>query len=386
MAYAFRDSKGWLASFKPPRVTGQSKRRVRCGPQATEADALALAQRLDALCRQLDHAATPSLVAAAIEARAISHRDADLFGAGEPEPREPTIADLYDAHPSTQRERESAPGDYRRHVAYLNRYCAAFGNHVSGLTLSNVVRWLQAARQIGQSWDTRRHHLLPLRRAARMASTLGYPDQLSGFRLDQRDAGGPAHEPLELSTICRQLEHLAEAGKMIVALGAFCGLRPSEIRRARWADLAGDVLTVGNEAAKNASSRRAIPLPQCALDAIQASRIDDNQTGYLIGYTGNHAYSHHGFTHLCARIVPWPVRDLRKAFARACIRAGVEQWRYEAYMGHITGAVSAITGRHYAGAALVEELRPVAQAIDGYTARLHRPETMSEKAIQTSDT
>ena len=361
MASAYKSKDGFVADFRGYRMVGKQRRRVRLA-EKTMADARARALALDALCRELEHQAVPDedLVRYALKQKAIT--PADVGGIlGDADEGAPKVRDCALNHPATLREKRKAHDGYPSRLRALNDW-EQFGGSalVAHVSLPEVERFAQWLIQLGMAWDTRRHRLATIRRACQFATQLGIPDKLAGQRIDKREYKPVVAIPT-VAHIREWLQHSKPAVRRVVALGALCGLRPSEIGRADVADLQDGFLAVGSREAKNEASRRTLPLSRLALEALKT----DATNGPLVPSVRGCRYSLEDIgRHLSPVLQPFTVKTLRKAFATELIRAGVNVNLVESYMGHTLSAVTAITQRHYLAAYQAGLLRPVADAVD----------------------
>ncbi len=282
-----------------------------------------------------------------------------------------TIEGAWEKHPSTIREPEDRRKKYRRMLK-------AFTDHVRyvelrKLSFADVADWVAELKTgkpeypEGFAWSTRFHYLMPLRRAAAMAVTFGLPDVLAELSIDERDEEEHNVQAWTLSEIAQAWHQLADnrRARVALALGAFVGLRPSEIYRAKCGDLDPDGrLAIGIRqvseaelrAAKNKPSRRKLPLPAIVLAEVRALIGTRSPDKPLIStHKGKASGPFNEIT-----LVEWlgPLleqatgraltpKHLRKSFASWVIAAAVDFWHAEAYMGRDTPMTKSITGRRY---------------------------------------
>ncbi len=423
MSSAFRDKTtpgAWIADFRPFAARGSRRRRVRIPPARcrTETDARAYAAECDRYCRLLETCAPagPADIRHALRLKAITAEEADRL-AGDPTGRllahsRPTIDQAHDLHPSTHRTLSARSRDYDRCQSAIDRFRRFAGvTYIDQVTVQLVQRYLDHLRAAGLSWDTRRHLLLPIRRACRMAPSLGHADPLAGLLLDRRDEA-PEIPVWTLPELC----HAAIAFQAIssplplatLALGGFLGLRPSEICRALVSDIVpltavpapiGPMspicpillLQVGLRARKNAQSRRDLPIPPivadwlaplitgrqpaapliprqcpCSLHSSPFTLHPSKRRGASLPFDA-YALSK-WFTPLMTAAIPdaarHPIKALRKSFATWAINSGIDERHVEAYLGHLSSRVAAVTSRHYLAAARARELLPAAMSMD----------------------
>jgi integrase len=388
----------WIVSYRGPHqvLKQRTRRRVRGSGDWSKAQADAYAAECDRYSRlveglptrgDLDHAEHIGVIA---PAQAETLRTGLLLpppGPGERDPFKPwTILEAAEVHPSTQHDRTRAPTEYRKHRRYLQRFIIWSGlERLDQLSLEAVTRWVSHMRAQGWAWDTRRQHLLYLRRACRMAASVaGLPDILGELTLDRREQSShvEAWTLDQVLTVARQLaardpDAITRRGLAVLALGAGLGLRPTEMIRLRVEHLAGDVLRVGVVSRKNAASRRDLPIPARLLPWIE-TMTRDPETGegrpagaaLLPGRNHGKPLTAHALDAWWAKEIapkfdsPGPLKNLRKTFATAAIELGVDPHLVESYLGHVSGLVAAVTSRHYLAAARVAQLRPLAARLD----------------------
>lgn len=360
MASAYKSKGQYVADFRGYRMVSKQRRRVRLTAK-TLAEAHARALALDAICRELEQQNIPDedLVRYALKQKAIT--PADVAGIlGDADESAPTVRDCALAHPSTIREKRTSE-DYKARLRALADW-ERFGGAalVAHVTLAEVLRFVEWMVGQGMAWDTRRHRLIPIRRACQYATQYSIPDKLAGQRIDKRE-----YKPVvALPSITLVKEWLLSPDPVVrrtVALGALCGLRPSEIMRADVTDLQDGLLVVGSRETKNLASRRTLPLPRLALDALETTAT---KGPLVISLHGHRLTTRNLNRRIAPAMQPFNVKTLRKVFATELIRAGVNVNLVEAYMGHTLSAVTAVTQRHYLAAYQAERLRPVAEAVD----------------------
>lgn len=402
MASVYLDKRtgGWIADFRGVHMPARPRRHVRI-PAARAWDKVSaqmFADECDHYARIIEGGAhTPADVTHARSLGVITAAHADQLRhllpsstvAGERDPFKPwTLVEAAETHPATRREKATRPADYRKHLAQLEAFATWSGiTRLTDLTMDHAARWVEYLRGQGRSWDTRRHHLLYIRRAARMAAAVaGLPDVLGEIILDRNDqrAAPLVWSLAELVAVAAELEagHLVmeRRGPLVIALGGFLGLRPTEIIRIRVGHVAGDVLKVGAEQRKNDASSRHLPMPASMLPWL-AEACRDPKTGeprpaeaWLIPGRCGHSLSPHALDAWWQQYVaprfrePLPPKHLRKTFSTWTSEGGIEARFFEAYMGHRLSDVAAVTGKHYLAAARVPILRPAALAMDAIIA------------------
>lgn len=403
MAYAFKDAKGWVADFrpcnwKPPAgFKGRPRQRIprerwekSTDPKAT---CDAYAQACDRACRLLERGVFTSRdVSEALRLGAITEAQSQALLDGNPAPESrgrkgsPTLEQAALAHPSSKRQ---PAAERLKYLAFLGQFQAHAGvQYVREVTLTHVQDWIAHLVAEEDSWDTRRHRLLYVRRATRMGAAIyGLPDPLAGFRLDQkgRRAAPPVNTIDELATAIARLQHrLAHVAELpeaerdrersrctralaAIGLGAFCGLGPTETFRPLISALAGDCITTGS---KNDSRPRTLPIPATVLRWVKDLARGRPATQPLFLNDRGEPFNEETWSKWFARMLPevfdkpLQPKALRKSFATWTARAGIDVQHVEAYLGHDSALVAKVTSRHYLGDWLVLQLRPTAAKID----------------------
>lgn len=383
MASGYFDAKrqGWVASFRGLHQAKSRRRLVRLDAGITAAPAAhAWAEECDRLCRVLEVAPTAAAVQRSIEIRAVTAAQGESLLTGRapaiegPDLGPVSLEAAALAHPSSRRE------PLKRQLLYcgfLKQFSEFSGARTSAdITLDQVQRWVDAMRRQGLAWATRRHRLIYVRRACQMAAHRGYPDCLAGLRLDRDDQPGRTVEIWTLEQLATGLRvfgaGLDPRPAAVLILGGFLGLRPSEIWRATCGDLVDGTLVVGSRVAKNAGSRRILPLPTLIhawLVDLVAGRLPDSplvpslsrRTEWLDETTATQLF---GPLVRSACLVPLPVKCLRKSFATWAIRTGGHLDLVEAWIGHASSRIAAITSKHYLQQIQVDQLRPLAAHLD----------------------
>jgi integrase len=400
MASAFYDAvkRRWLARFYGPNQSGTERRTVRIpaehlrpGAEKTSADAYAQeCERLAKLCEGTPNPAIITRAAAMgalTEAQALALRQRKPLPTARPSPsRALTIVAAAESHPSSARE---TPGELKRHRGEVLRFSAWSGAEtVSELSLELVQRWVKELDGQGLAWDSRRHALLWLRRASRMAGAVGLADPLSEFVLDRRGRR-PAIDVWSLDELCTAARALRQRPDLrplaCLLLGGFVGLRPSEIARVRIGDLSPDgVLAIGQREGegKNRASRRKLPLPADILRDLRRLAGDRPADQPLIAKATRWANCGgdpffcidtlgQWFRDAVMRSAPGapavlrqlPPKSLRKSFATWATRRKLDRDHIERYLGHDNPWTPRITEHHYLADHEAEELRPFAAEI-----------------------
>jgi integrase len=333
--------------------------------------------RCDELCRMLEVAPSDLVISEAQDRGAITEEQAaDLRDQGQASTYAPpakdrplTIVEAFEAHHSTRREDMRAGADYRHHRRALDEFIAwSSCRVVSEITVDLVIAYIDTMRARGRAWDTRRHALIPIRRAAKYGVTRGIPDPLAGTRLDKNDRPRRDDRGVSLPEIAAALHASDVRGAAVIALGAGMGLRSAEIRRAEVGDIDGEVLRVGVRERKNRDSRRDLPVPPSLMPYLidaDGGRASDEalipthmhgRTGQAMEATSWAHWVQQMTTKAFGRRVQ--AGALRQSFASWCILHQVPADVYERYLGHrMPSVVCSITRDHYTLQQLCEDLR-----------------------------
>lgn len=393
MASAFSDKKGLIISYRGYMMSRQRRVRIPASKKITIAQAREQADECEQLARHLENSPSPRLifVERALELGVIDQLQHEALGgyrSGAPaivdRPEGIRLEDAANSHPSTQREKET---DYKQHLRHMN-YLTAFTQFsgiewVSQLKLQTVLDWVKELKRRGLAFATRKHCLLYLRRASAMGASHGYPDPLSRITIDKNDKRRVI-EVWELSELVRGAMILERDGKLAelatLALGGFCGLRPSEIYRAKVGDIDGGVMHIGRVKRKNMPSERSIPLPAIVNEWIEPLLVQRSEYALISAFERrrNVPTRRRSGVHLTDTRLPLltrpgiveatgrnlEIRHLRKSFKTWAKRARLPLADIEAFMGHMDSSESALNVSSYIATAVVDDLRPTAAQID----------------------
>lgn len=393
MSSAFQDRKGWIVSFRPPALSGRARRRFRIPARELRAaaDPAALARERAAACERLSRlldvpvAHDPRRVREALALGVLTEPEARrLLGALPPPPAPafPTLEELARQHPATQREKANDPDSYLRHVRELREFVAWSGvRRIDELALPVVLGYIAHLAAEGRSYYGRRHRLTLIRRAARMGVSCGFPDALAGIVLDRAEAP-PEPAAWTFEELVAGLRLLRDEGRgrslAATALGGLMGLRSSEAFRLRVGDV-GEALRVGAHGRKNLASRRDLPIPAVVRPWLEALVSGRSAEAPLLcthhrgkpGPFSRATYGHWlGPTLARATGRALPPKCLRKTFATWALDAGLDERLLEAWLGHRSGLVAAVTARHYLQKVQARRLVEFAEAISGLVSPL----------------
>ncbi len=418
MASAWRSGRGYVAEFHPfvGRTDGKAHRqrvpkKVWTGKDDPLAAALAWAHSVEKHAAMMRGNVTSQGIELALALGAISEEQARALFQGIPPPEmaplQPvTIEQAFYAHPSSLNDTGRSRRRYSDAISAWVKWSGSGLLH--DLTLDGFTRYRDRLIGEGYAWDSRRHLLLPLRRAARMAAArYGMPDVLSGLHLDKPEAR-PMAQAWTLDELRKGFGKLADnlRGAVALGLGGFVGLRPSETIRIRCGDLRKDnrlpyaILPGRAKDAKNHASRRLLPIPPTIAKDMRALAAGRKPTDpLLVTIPGNEAegggfnaaskaFTQETFNQWLAPLMQeatgkrLPARCLRKSFATWTRRAGIKDEHREVYLGHETELAQSITGRHYVAdlhEVLADELEKTRKKLES---ALHAP-TRGRKALKT---
>ncbi len=349
--------------------------RIR-NPKTAKQDAAAFADECERYCRILEGSFDQADVAHAGRLGAISSDQGDALRRGLAVPARGKQTDTLTiraaalSHPSSARD---ATGKQLEYLRYLDQFMALAGvSELHLVTIDQVLDWIKAMRKQGLSWDTRRHHLLYLRRAFVMGRRKNIPDQLAGLKLDHRGDDRPVVRTWSLDRLVREILTTSDLRRRaVLVMGGLLGMRPSEIVRADIPDLVGDLLAVGVRLRKNDPSRRTLPVPPTALAWITPA-IGKRKTGALIQSLGRRYIPEHisigALNQMMASLLreiddPIATKDLRKTFATWAEEL-IPAADLERYLGHATALHAPVTDRHYLARHQAEKLRPAAAILE----------------------
>lgn len=309
-------------------------------------------------------------------------------------PNRPSIEAAYQRHPSTMREAQKDLDSAMRYKKALQRFLDYSGLFfLDELTFDALFEYNQNNQDAGVPWDTRRHWLMPVRRAAQMAPDYGIPDPIGRRQLNRKTVDEQVIEVDHWSAdVLRSVLMCQEDLRWRVAIGlaGFCGMRTSEVIRARCGDVdpsfrlsiglgrdkAGDV-----RKAKTKFARRIIPLPptlgKWALE-VAAGRdphepLIDRQAARP--KKGARRIIHQEFNSgsfakwlrrdsVAVKDATWSDNVLRRSFANLAIEHGAGIFEVETYYGHRISEASAVATDHYLQLANSSRLQVVADVME----------------------
>jgi integrase len=232
--------------------------------------------------------------------------------------------------------------------SHLHRFAAAFKVDVGSLTASEMEKWLRKQSVGPRARNNMRASIVTL---FHFAQKQGYLPKAQLTEADDiaraKDRGGKIGilRPDDLAQI---LGKAPEKIRLFVALGAFTGMRSSEILRLEWCDINFQrrFITVAPEKAKTAT-RRLVPLLPNLMKWLQEYR---NATGLLFTRRRD-ADRAIAFAKGCH--IEWPNNALRHSYATYRLAATADAARVALEMGN--GPQKLI--RHYRELADEQEAR-----------------------------
>ena len=399
MASVYLSGRSWVARYVPVHGKLVKARRVPRSVAPAEdtpaASKLALgwAAECERYCRLLENQPLPDQVRHAQELGIIPDDRAEQLLSGPsanvlptlPDPSLVTLLDAAQAHPSSQRE---PLAEQVKHLRGLNNFIAhAAIDRLDQLTVDQVLAYVDHLKEKKKAWDSRRHALLWIRRASSMAPSYRQHDLLRDLHIDSRvQAEAPEIAALTLDQLRATLAAVAPSQdkpdirpRVAIALGGLLGLRPSECYRLQVGDidLVNAVIRIGVREAKNASSRRDLPLPPTLVTWLSPMVANRPAAALLIECRGFHwhtktrdgVWTASTYTQWLGPILRTasgaevPAKTLRKTFATWAVeRLSLAQ--LEAFLGHRFSGASDVTARHYLARLAVEKLRPAAAIIE----------------------
>ena len=202
-----------------------------------------------------------------------------------------------------------------RHVSdlrqRLGRFAEAFSVNIGGLTTADVQRWLDGLKLAPVTVNNFRRLLYTL---FTFAESCGYSFKGSNpvANVKPLSASGGEIEIFTPDEITKLLEAVSPDFLPFLAIGAFAGLRTSEIGRIAWpdVDLESGFITVGKTKSKT-KARRLVPI-QPNLAAWLATCA--NRTGLVVNFTGHELEAARA---ACVKAsgVKWKDNGLRHSYA-----------------------------------------------------------------------
>lgn len=327
----------------------------------------------------------------------------ELFG--NPEEKDPSEIGILDAaalHPSSVRELEDSPVQYKRHMACLEKFVeSSTVSKLKDLTMDAVISYVSKMKKEGKSWDTRRHALLFVKRASAYGPSVGLPDVLNGIQVDRRsveDRGEVvAYDSKTLRKIVYRIAANGDYRNLAAALlMGFCGLRPSEVPLIKISDVNVDgcLIQVGR---KNIYSNRLIPIPPTVAKCLgvlsgasHMSNARDGSMPLLPSIRNSSKVSPmlpHGFGVQFNRSVsgyfgnPVHAKSFRKSFTTILVdELSIDGRLVDSYTGHAYGGIGRVSARHYLKKRATNDLFPVAMRVEGLLKPLLRLAQISHLA------
>jgi len=231
------------------------------------------------------------------------------------------------------KDADGASSRYRETIrSHLGRFAACFQVGISSVTTSQIESWLRLQKIGPRTRNNMRASIVTLFHFARKQGYLpkGDPteaDDLAKAKEPQGKIGIIAPEELE-----RVLRRAPEKIALFVVLGAFTGMRSSEILRLEWSDFnfARRFITVAAEKAKTAT-RRLVPIQDNLLLWLERYR---GATGQLFK-SRRDAGTAIQFAKGCQ--VNWPNNALRHSYATYRLAVTADAARVALEMGTSPG-------------------------------------------------
>ena len=299
-----------------------------------------------------------------------------------------TLLEAALSHPSSKRDREVYPVQFRLYESYIDQFSWHTGVWLlKSLTVESVLSWVEKLRTDGFKPATISHRLRYIRRASRMAPSHFLPDVLSGLQLNRNDEYVEdirVFSEQELAAIIAALEKSEDwRGLCSVGLMGLMGLRPTEVLRLQIADTRDGVLRVGVRKRKNRSSRRDLPMPQSLQSWITLLSQGRDPLEPLV-YSGHYGMKGKPWAitslnhYLNPRIEEaagrrLPCKHFRKTFASLAVGPiGLDVRTVETFLGHSFSLAAPVSTRHYLAKQAVKELLPAARQIDEWWTALYQ--------------
>lgn len=377
MASGFLNRGKWYIHWTTP--AGQRRQRRAPDHIENKSDADALASMIQTAHTMAFKMADPYSIRFLRDNNAIDEQEAhELRGQVYiNHPTEVTIREAFLQHPATARAARNNGAEFRQHERFLDLFTDFSGiTKLNALTVQITMLWIEQMRGKGYSYDTRRHALIPLKRASSMGPSFQLVNILSGIHLDYREKELVIRF-YSVDELARIIGHLStrETTHHIVAFGlmGLMGLRPSEMQRAIVSDVTGNVLVVGERKRKTAKSHRTLPIPDVLLPHI--SRATKGRAGTEALVTSNYHPTRIGMPidnldKLVHKHIPQtgvrilPAKCFRKSFFSMCVNdLSLPHGLVEMYMGHRVSGLSSVSHNSYHGKAQTRLLEPVSEAV-----------------------
>lgn len=283
-----------------------------------------------------------------------------------------TVMDAARKHPATQREIGEGIRTVRQHEQGVKEFTRVTGvKLLSELSMDAVMEYIRVLRIRGKTYWTRSHSIKWIKRAAAMAPSYGMIDPLGQIRLDRdtRPAGSEI-QAYSLEEIATRLDAALGSDDpripAVIALGATCGLRPSELCRLRREDVNLVDATLQIATGKNSTSVRLLPIAPFVVEIIRPL-FERKRIAPLItnGKAGERPIDIYKLSKLVGPVLGAPTKILRKTFCTVgALELGLDDRLVEAYMGHAISGFSGVTRKHYLARGRTVLLRPVAETFD----------------------
>jgi integrase len=429
----------WRAKFRGLHNLRSVRVRLdRRFAEDNKSEALSELDRLIGLVRALEDRVTQGRIIEAREAKVINAKEADLLMAqlglaampvAEVLDGRVSIKEAYLSHQSTQQEGKRDIDTAARYGRELDRFLTWSGMQwLDEITYAKMLEYVEYLHANGDAYGTRHHRLMPVRRACMQAPDYGLPDVIGRRLLNKRTRNeqqikiefwpldtwqrilkleaitvdevkrsivyqqlGDRREAVRDATgarlwnkqIIKREQPASHAFKLACVLGAFMGLRQSEIYRAKIEDLDPQAMTlrIGYNERKTAASLRVLPVPPALLPYWQACAGNRPKDQPIIPHLSrnfnkkgqapdtSHHYHDKTFSRWLRPLLrgaaagPVPENVARKSFGNMAAAAGMATRDIEAFLGHQMSEAADVSHRHYLVLAEAERLRPAAELI-----------------------
>jgi integrase len=260
--------------------------------------------------------------------------------------------DQWIAHCIDEGLERSTTEQRKRHIRL---HIAPFIGHIklSALTAPRVNAFANELRDAGRSPAMRRKALTSLSTALAFAKGRGMvahnPAHGIKVRSDARSKGGPLKVPSK-ADLKLLIDNAPERWRTFIIVAIFTGLRASELRGLRWADvdLNNATLRVSQRAdqwgkigsPKSRAGRREVPLTPLVVNALKQHKLASANSDLVFTSTTGSIVSHSNFSAdvwrpLLKRCgLRFEFHSLRHAAASLFIELGWQPKRIQALMGH----------------------------------------------------
>jgi integrase len=213
--------------------------------------------------------------------------------------------------------------------SHLHRFARAFQKEISSITASQIEQWLRNQNVGPRARNNIRGSIVTLFHFARKHGYLPKGETTEAEEVTKAKDRGGKIGVLNPEELARILEKAPRRIRLFLALGAFTGMRSSEILRLEWSDVNFErrFITVAPEKAKTATRRLVPILPNLVLWLAPYRAANG-----LLFKTRRDADRAIAFAKACQ--VDWPNNALRHSYATYRLAATADAARVALEMGN----------------------------------------------------